>query len=291
MRFELLSPVPAVDVARQLRQIPLFGLSSVDELFRISMIARQVRYDENVVVQERGARAEYIQVLVQGRLRIAGTDGEGHILSPPAMLGFQEVLTGTTLRDTATTELASVALVMPAEDFRELLSANIELAQGVFRMLLDSAADGTTASSRAFHYETKTRPLTTVEKVMYLQTLPILVRATGEELYELAGITREAPLVPGSTVFSVGESPFIVLPLSGELSLENEDGSTSRGLPGAAIGIHETLSGTEWKATARVSGGGQALWIDREPLFDLLSDRIDLLQGVFDAVFRWQNEP
>ena len=291
MRFELLAPVPTVDVARQLRQIPLFGLSSVDELFRISMIARQVRYDENVVVQERGSRAEYIQVLVQGRLRVVGADGEERVLSPPAMLGFQEVLTGTTLRDTATTEQASVALVMPAEDFRELLSANIELAQGVFRMLLGSASDGTTAPSRAFHYETKDRPLTTVEKVMVLQTLPILVRATGEEIYELAGIAREAPLTLGSTVFSVGESPFIVLPLAGELSLENEDGSTSRGLPGVPVGIHETLAGTAWQATARVSEAGQALWIDREPLFDLLSDRIDLLQGVFDAVFRWQDEP
>jgi hypothetical protein len=34
-----------------------------------------------------------------------------------------------------------------------------------------------------------------------------------------------------------------------------------------------------------VVASGKALQIDREPLFDLLGDRMDLLQGVFSALF------
>ena len=137
MQFEPIAPVPAVTLAERLRQIPLFRFVSVDELFRVSAISQQVRYETNSTVQEKGAQAEYIQILLEGSFEIQnGQHGAEH-LDPPAMLGFQEVLEGTTIRNEAQASTESVALVMPAEEFRTLLSANIELAQGLFRMLLE----------------------------------------------------------------------------------------------------------------------------------------------------------
>ena len=70
MRFELLPPVPAVVLADQLRRIPLFSFVDVDELFRISSIARQVRHEVGVTIQEEGTPVEYIQVLVEGKIRL-----------------------------------------------------------------------------------------------------------------------------------------------------------------------------------------------------------------------------
>ncbi len=287
--FELLPPVPATSLVRRLKEIPLFRYASVDELFRIATIARQVRYAPESPVQERGAPPEYIQVLVQGRFRVA--DGRGddtEVLAPPAMLGFQDVLKGTPLQSSATAETESIALVMPVEEFRTLLAANIELAQGLFRMLLEERGTRDRASgvrAPSFHYEPRATPLSTVEKVMFLQTVPILSHATAEELYEVAAIAREVALTTDESLFTPGTAASVVLLLSGAIELTSTDGSVRRFSAGASVGAHETLAGASFGDSAQIVESGKALQIDREPLFDLLSDRMDLLQGVFGAVF------
>lgn len=290
IHFELLPPVPAISLVRRLREIPLFRFASMDELFRIATISRQVRYGTGAGVQERGAPAEYIQVLVQGRFRVAnGRDDGSEVLAPPAMLGFQEVLKGTPLQSSATAETECIALVMPAEEFRTLLAANIELAQGLFRMLLETSgtSDRTTSEGRApsFRYEHRESSLSTLEKVMYLQTVPILSHATAEELYEVAAIAREITLTREECLFTPGAPASIVLLLSGGIELTSAAGSKERAEPGTAIGVRETLAGASFAETALIVASGRALQIDREPLFDLLADRMDLLQGVFSAVF------
>jgi len=290
IQFELLPPVPAISLVRRLKEIPLFRFASVDELFRIATISRQVRYGAGARVQERGVPAEYIQVLVQGRFRVAnGREDGSEVLAPPAMLGFQDVLKGTPIQDSATAETESIALVMPAEEFRTLLAANIELAQGLFRMLLEpsGANDRTSSEGQApsFHYEHREPPLSTVERVMYLQTVPILSHATAEELYEVAAIAREIALSGEETLFTPGAPASIVLLLSGGVELTSAAGSKQRVGAGASIGVRETLAGASFAENARVVESGKALQIDREPLFDLLADRMDLLQGVFGAVF------
>ncbi len=295
IHFELLPPVPAISLVRRLKESPLFRFASMDELFRIAGIARQVRYAEGSRVQERGVPAEYIQVLVQGRFRVEAGAENGEVLAPPAMLGFQEVLKGAPLHASATAETESIALVIPAEEVRTLLAANIELAQGLFRMLLESAeADDSGHPVKAvraapFRYEPRATPLSTVEKVMYLQTVPILSHATAEELYEVAAIAREVAFAKDDGFLAPGTPASIVLLLSGGLELASPGGGKSQVGAGTAIGVRETLAGARFAENARVVEAVKALQIDREPLFDLLADRMDLLQGVFSAVFQRQN--
>lgn len=95
MQFELLPPVPAVVLARELRRIPLFSFASADELFRFSEISQQVRHAEGSVFQKKGAPAEYIQVLIEGRARISGAGKETEESGPPRLFGFREVLEGS----------------------------------------------------------------------------------------------------------------------------------------------------------------------------------------------------
>jgi hypothetical protein len=178
---------------------------------------------------------------------------------------------------------------MRAEEFRTLLGANIELAQGLFRMLLtpSGSQDRTSSEGRSasFRYEHRERPLTTVEKVLCLQTIPILSHATAEELYEVAAIAKEIPLTAPENLFTPGASSSILLLLSGAIELEAAAGSRTAVGAGSSIGVRETLAGASFAETARVVESGRALQIEREPLFDLLADRMDLLQGVFSAVF------
>ena len=215
MQFELLAPVSAVPLARKLRQIPLFRFAPVDDLFRVSAIAQQVRYGKHSKVQERGAQAAYIQVLLEGAFEVTTEQQQAERVEPPAMLGFREVVAGTTLQTDATAVSDSIALVMAAEEFRTLLSANIELAQGLFRMLLEEKKAGLdpapsqTRASQALQAPTPGGELKSVDKVLYLQILPVFERARADELYELAAITRDVVLEPDKALFSEGHSPFV----------------------------------------------------------------------------------
>ena len=293
MQFELLAPVPAVTLAQRLRQIPLFRFVSVDELFRISAISRQARYEASSTVQKKGAPVEYIQVLLEGSFEIQNGRHGAKRLDPPAMLGFQEFLEGTTIQDEVHASADSVALVMPAEEFRTLLSANIELAQGLFRMLLErNGGDSlpsrirTSSPVQPVQAPRSREALKTVDKALYLQTVPIFARATADELYVLAAIAREVSFQPDEILFSEGHPSSILLVLSGNVALESPAGGESANASaGVCLGAEETLAGSDWSWRGRATSPGKALRIDRDALFELLTDHMDLLQGIFGAIF------
>ena len=292
MKFEPLAPVPAVTLAERLRQIPLFRFVSVDELFRVSAISQQVRYEAGSTVQVRGAPAEYIQVLLEGSFEIRDGPNGNKRLNPPAMLGFQEVLEGGTIRNEAYASTESVALVMPAEEFRTLLAANIELAQGLFRMLLEQNRGDVSPSRIRVSSPGKpgqprlTEDLKTVDKALYLQTLPIFARATADELYVLAAITREVSFQLDEILFSEGDPSSILLVLAGSIALELPSGGESANASaGDCLGTEETLAGSDWSWRGKATSPGKTLRIDREALFELLADHTDLLQGIFGAIF------
>ena len=296
MRFELLPPVPAVVLADQLRRIPLFSFVDVDELFRISSIARQVRHEMGATMQEEGTPVEYIQVLVDGRIRITGKERQEEELSPPVLLGFREVLEGAPLRETAQAIEGSICLAIAAEEFRALLSDNIELAQGLFRQLLSAPSKNGCPSlmRRAVHLEERPlalkagQELKPIEKVLLLQELPIFSRTTADELFALAAIAREFPLVDAERVFNEGDPPTLHIVLSGELSVQSpdDDGQAEIVRAGDALGLHETLAGTPFDWRAKVAEEGMALRIERDKLCDVLADQEDLLQALFSALFQ-----
>lgn len=291
MQFEPLAPVPAVTLARRLRTIPLFRFVSVDELFRIATIAQQVRYDRDAKVQEKGSQARFIQVLLEGEFLVSDPEGGEQRLPPPAMLGFREVLEGTSVQANARATSESVALAMPAEDFRTLLSANIELAQGLFRILLERRDEDGDAPRRvkmtaSANRSTPNGPLKTVDKALYLQTVSMFARTTGEELYSLAAIAHERALATDDLLFSEGHPSSVWLLLDGEVELENPGTEASTVVSsGHCFGLEETLAGADWAFRGTVSEPGLGLHIDRDALFELLSDRIGLLQSIFGAVF------
>ena len=97
-------------------------------------------------------------------------------------------------------------------------------------------------------------------------------------------------LTESELLFREGDTPAIYILLDGELSLEPvAGGEPAFAKAGDCIGVYETLGGSEstgWKA--HVTRGGTALRVEREALFDLLADHIDLLQGLFSALQRRQ---
>jgi hypothetical protein len=293
-----LEPLPAVELADRLARLPLFALTSVDELFRIAGTGRQVRHEPGRMIYEAGRRSSELQFLLDGRVTRTAVDADGQPgpteeVAAPASLGFDEVFEGVPQIATVKASGIAICLSLQNEQLLGLLSENTELAQGVFRMLLDThgGMSWKQVVPDVAHPPPAARlrdGLQPIEKVLILEEMPVFSRASSEQLAALSGVTREVKLVEGDVLFGTGDEPAIHIVLEGELALEPMGGGTPLAAgPGDATGIYETLGGldaTEWRG--HVTRGGTALRVEREALFDLLADQIDLLQGLFAALQR-----
>src|SRR5262249_275114 len=129
--------------------------------------------------------------------------------------------------------------------------------------------------------------LTAIEKTLVLQNVSIFSRATADHLLALAGITHQLPFAADGRLFVAGDRPAIYIVLRGILALDPLAGVEAVSVrPGAIVGTYETLGGESMGWRTRTVEPGSVLRIDRDELFDLLADNVDLLQGIFSALVR-----
>lgn len=286
-------PLPAVELADRLRQLPTFARVSVDELFRIGSTGRQVRYEAGRMLYQAGSVPEGIQFLLDGRVELVRSNGQRREVGPPAQLAFQETLQGSPVEESCRTVERSVCLLLTLDESRTLLADNTDLVQGLFQTVIEHEAFG---GSRSLAKGTGGAPtaraarapqaMTPIEKVLALQQMSLFSAFTADETLHLAGIAQEITLEAGTPVIKEGDAPALVMVLEGEISVAR-DGS----LPplvadvGDAIGLYETLAGIPLGATATATESGRALRVTHDDLFDLLSQRPDMLQQLFAALF------
>ena len=296
LRHRWMEPLPAVELADRLRRMPLFDFVTVDELFRVADAGRQVRHEKGRVLYQQGAAAEDLQFLLDGKVALVESgpeSGRTVEIEAPAPLAFEEVIEGAPMRTTIRALDFAICLSLTSEQVLALLSENVELAEGLFRMVLEQESStrwrhvvrGLVAHPPAGRV---TGGLQVVDKILLISEMPVFGRASAEDLAALAAITREVPLVAGETLFKAGDAPALYVVLAGELALEPEAGGDPQSAgAGDTVGVYETLAGAErtgWRA--HVTQPGVALRVERDALFDLLTDRIELLQGLFSAMMR-----
>jgi CRP-like cAMP-binding protein len=284
-----LEPLPTVELANRLRRLSLFDYVSVDELFRIAETARQVRYEPGRPVCHQGERPDPLQFLIDGEVRF----DDGSRVTPPSPLAFEEALEGVPIGASVHASGVAITLSLSHEEFLTLLSDNPEVVQGLFKMLIETrggaawrdVVHGRIPEEIARRAENGLPP---IDRALLLQESPLLSRATGEHLLRLAAIAREVPLTQGATLVRDGDDPAIYIVLNGELTLDGSGTTAQIVRPGDAVGFVETLAGVRADVTIRVLRAGTALRLDGRELFDLLSDHVDLLQGLFSALLRFQ---
>jgi len=285
-----LEPLPAVELADRLRRIQLFDFVSVDELFRIAGLGRQVRHEPGRALYEAGRAPDALHFLLDGRVSIDGETTVAAVVSAPAALGFEQMLEASPMPASIRAAETAISLQLTTEEFLSLLSENVEMAQGIFRMLIDRLGEPGSYTvmrgklSRDLQRKVE-RGLLPVDRVLLLQSSPLLSRATAGQLIGFAAIARTATLKPGNDPLE-GSEPSILVVLSGAVRVERDGGPTQTAEPGDAIGIYETLGGVPLPVRVEVIGEGQALRFARSDLFDLLADHIDLLQGIFSGLLR-----
>ena len=277
-------PLPAVELADRLRQVRLFDFVSVDELFRIASLGRQVRHETGQVIAAQGQAASALHVVLDGRVSAAATVAGG-----PPVIGFDEMLEGHPIRETVTAVEPTITLTMPADAFLALLSENVEIAQGIFRLLLETrcAPAWRTVVHGELTDELAARVADGVQAMdglLLLQASPLLHRATTAELVRLAGIARIVPLAAGETLFKTGDAAAIHAVIGGRVDVTADGQPADAAEGGDIVGMYETFSGRPMTSTARVSVSGTALRIERDRLFELLADHLPLLQGIFSGL-------
>jgi CRP-like cAMP-binding protein/HEAT repeat protein len=282
-------PLPAVELADRLRHVPLFDFTNVHELFRLARLGRQVRYEKDRTLYERGEPVQAIQFLLDGRVTADGPDGK-HEIAAPAALAFEELLEGAPIPSAIVAAERSITLSLTTDEFLSLLSENVELAEGIFKMMIESRGlttghtlvPGNLAADVKAEAQKELRP---VDRVILLQGSPLLAHATAAQLWRMSAIARQVTLAPGKEVLAKGAEASILIVLTGLLKVES--GAEARTADtGDVIGMYETLAGAPIDATITATEPVQLLRLDHDALFELLADHTDLLQGIFSMLLR-----
>ena len=183
----------------------------------------------------------------------------------------------------------AITLSMSADDFLALLSENVELAEGIFRMMIESHGLGTghTLIHGTLAPELRDKvqdDLRAIDRVLLLQASPLLAHATAAQLWRLSAIARPVTIASGKEAMPRGSEASILIVLSGSLQVETGGGLVGTATAGDVIGMYETLAGAKLDATITAHSTTHVLRLDRDALFELLADYTDLLQGVFATI-------
>jgi AAA family ATP:ADP antiporter len=284
-------PLPSVELADRLRHVPVFAFVDVHELFRLARLGRQIRHDKGRTLYERGAAIDTVHILLDGTLLLHARSGTRD-LRAPAALGLEELLEGSPMPVAITAAEPSITLSLTRDQFLALLSENVVLAEGLFRTLIEShrLTTGRTLIHGRLSAAVKGggAGATSVDRLLLLQSSPLLAHATAAQLWRLTAIARPVTVTSGKTIIERGGEAAILIVLSGSLKVESPQ-SVGTATAGDLVGMYETLAGVKLDATVTAHTDSEVLRLDRAALFELLADHTDLLQGVFAALLRQHN--
>ena len=276
--------LPTVELAERLRLIPAFQFVTVDDLFRVIESSREVRYATGQEVGRAGT-AGAVELLIEGSVRYAAGSGGRGELTAPDIVGLEEVLQGTPAARRTWANEPSTSLRIEAPDFMAMVSDDILLAQGLFRLLLSPAGErsdhGPAHRPRVSLPDTALQPL---DVAMLLRHHPLLERAAPTGLVALVSAGTELSLWEGETLFGDDDAACVYLVLEGIVQLESDGAEPLVAGAGATLLVAETLAGSAAGWRASVARACRVLKAEREEVFKVLCSRMDLLQDVFSGV-------
>jgi CRP-like cAMP-binding protein len=282
--------LPIVELADRVRAVPLFASLSVDELFRIAEAGQENRHPAGRDLCHTGETADDVLFLLDGRTNTTDESGRAIELCAPAVVGFEEVLQGTTFRRSVSAVDHLLCFRLSAGDFLTMVSDNVLLAQSLFSLLLatDRPPAPFVPPTRPWTLDERTA-LAPADAARLLRWDPLLARATAAQLLALSATAPEVPLRMGTVLFEAGTPAAIFLVLQGEVLLERAGAAPIAVPVGATVGVADTLAGATsgWRAT--VMRDGRALRIDRDDLFVVLADHVDLMQGLFSGAIAFRD--
>jgi HEAT repeat protein/CRP-like cAMP-binding protein len=281
-----LEPLPAVELADRLRRLQLFSFVSVDELFRIAALGRQVRYDSGHAVYDQGRRATALEVLLDGRVAFEGN--APRTVAAPAVLAFDNVLEGKPIVATVRAAERAICLSLDSDEFLSLISENVEIAEGIFRLQLEAGGSPPVVHTQATVPQLRRTETQALDVVRVLHSTALLSRGTTGQLLTLARIARPVAIAPGVDPLAGLPGAMIVV-MSGSVRVQPDGGPSHVATAADVIGAASALGGQAASFSVEGITDGAAIYFTRTELFELLADHIDLLQVIYGGLLETQS--
>ena len=274
--------LPTVEFVERLRRIPIFQFVSVDNLFRAIESSREIRYAAGHAIGGEGA-TEALDLLIEGSVGYSTLAGGRGDLAAPDVLGLEEVLQGAPATRRTWANEPSVCLRIEAPEFMAMVSDDILLAQGLFRLLLTTGERNGRSPAHRPAVNIPRAALQPLDQAMLLRQHPLLARAAPTELVALVSVARELSLWEGETLFHDEDAASLYLVLEGVVQLESDGVAPLVAGPGATLLVTETLAGLPAGWRASIVRACRILRAERNDVFKVLCHRMDLLQDLFSG--------
>ena len=170
-------------------------------------------------------------------------------------MNVEEVLQGIPLRSTIRADRTHHRLPCAGAVFLTMVSDNILMAQGLFRLLLWPVADQV---RRAMPHRRTAGEL--ARQVRLFRSGPAAGRSHRGAVACVAGICIRSAADCREVVFDVDAPPATYQILEGEVRLESPDQAPILVSPGATFGVADTLAGTPFRGgeRSRLRTGGRS---------------------------------
>jgi AAA family ATP:ADP antiporter len=137
-------------------------------------------------------------------------------------------------------------------------------------------------------------PLPAAELASRLRRLPLFASVSVDELFRIAGASRQGRHEPGTVLLQEGSVPTMIhILLDGRVAVSGRGGASSATPTEApaALGFVEAMAGLPMPETIRTSGKAVTLALTVEELRTLLADNTDLVSGLFATLAQRVSEP
>jgi CRP-like cAMP-binding protein len=131
-----MSELAGIETVLFLQSVDLFRFCTAEQILRLAAIARERRFPAGTAIFEIDDPAGELFCVVQGKVELVDSDGQAAQVGPLETFGVEEILGGRRRTRSAKAGGDTLALVMEAEDFFDLLANNIEIVKALFRRFL-----------------------------------------------------------------------------------------------------------------------------------------------------------
>lgn len=135
-RKDPLTTLTRIQKVVYLQAVDLFTYCNAEQMMRIAGIARQRNFAAGEKVYSLNDAAESMCCVVEGTIKLRGVASSERRIESRETFGVSEILSDRLRSEDAWADSETVALVIDAEDFFDLLSNNVEIVKALFRQLL-----------------------------------------------------------------------------------------------------------------------------------------------------------
>ena len=124
-----------------LQGVDLFAACNAEQVLQLASIANEIWFEAGGIVYQRHEPPDALYCIVEGKVELAGSDGEPLRRGTGETFGVIDILRGQLRSRDATAVTETRALVFEAEDFFDLLATNIDIVRALFRQLTHTTAE------------------------------------------------------------------------------------------------------------------------------------------------------